>query len=107
MALTVTNEIFVTVAMSKSSIRSSWSCVNVPSRRLNRTNCARAMSLASPRESLISSRSFHSCAEGLIEDYAHYRRGEATSIATGIQDAIGKQPRAFYDFARDYVSDLL
>ena len=46
-------------------------------------------------------------AEGLIEDYAHYRRGEATSIATGIQDAIGKQPRSFYDFARDYVSDLL
>src|SRR5262245_59383597 len=36
--LPVTNEIFATVAISKSSICSSWSCVKVPSRRLNRTN---------------------------------------------------------------------
>ena len=40
-------------------------------------------------------------AEGLIEDYAYYRRGEASSIATGVQDATGTQPRSFDDFARD------
>ena len=40
--------------------------------------------------------------EGLIEDYAHYRRGEAAAIATGVRDATGQQPRAFRGFARDY-----
>ncbi len=42
--------------------------------------------------------------DGLIEDYAHYRRGEAAVIATGIRDATGRAPRAFDDFARDYAS---
>ncbi|HJZ80728.1 MAG TPA: SDR family oxidoreductase, partial [Pyrinomonadaceae bacterium] len=32
-------------------------------------------------------------ADGLIEDYAHYRRGEASVIATGVQDATGTPPR--------------
>jgi len=41
-------------------------------------------------------------AEGLIEDYAHYRRGEASAIASGVQDATGKPPRSFETFARDY-----
>lgn len=41
-------------------------------------------------------------ADGLIEDYAHYARGEAAEIATGIADATGEQPRSFDDFARDY-----
>lgn len=41
-------------------------------------------------------------AEGLLEDYAHYRRGEAEAVATGVKDAIGKAPRTFEDFARDY-----
>ena len=40
--------------------------------------------------------------EGLIEDYAHYRRGEAVVIATGVDDATGQPPRAFDGFARDY-----
>jgi uncharacterized protein YbjT (DUF2867 family) len=40
--------------------------------------------------------------DGLIEDYAHYRRGEASTIATGVQDATGARPRSFDDFARDY-----
>lgn len=42
-------------------------------------------------------------AEGLIEDYAHYRRGEAATISSGVQDATGKPPRSFETFARDYV----
>lgn len=41
-------------------------------------------------------------ADGLIEDYAHYSRGEASEVATGVQDATGKVPRFFEDFARDY-----
>ena len=40
--------------------------------------------------------------EGLIEDYAHYRRGEAAVIATGVRDATGQEPRAFDGFAHDY-----
>ena len=43
-------------------------------------------------------------AEGLIEDYAHYRRGEAAGIADGVERATGKPPRAFEGFARDYAS---
>ena len=40
--------------------------------------------------------------EGLIEDYAHYHRGEAAVIATGVRDAIGREPRGFDGFAHDY-----
>jgi uncharacterized protein YbjT (DUF2867 family) len=39
---------------------------------------------------------------GLNEDYAHYRRGEAPTIATGVQDATGVRPHSFDHFARDY-----
>jgi uncharacterized protein YbjT (DUF2867 family) len=40
--------------------------------------------------------------DGLVEDYAHYRRGEAEAVTSGVQDAIGKAPRSFEEFARDY-----
>jgi len=43
-------------------------------------------------------------ADGLIEDYAHYRRGEASAVATGVQDATGTPPHSFDDFARDYAA---
>ena len=43
-------------------------------------------------------------AEGLVEDYAHYHRGEAAVVAPGVQQATGRAPRAFADFARDYAS---
>lgn len=43
-------------------------------------------------------------ADGLIEDYAHYRRGEASAVASGVQDATGKPPRTFSAFARDHAS---
>jgi hypothetical protein len=43
-------------------------------------------------------------ADGLIEDYAHYQRNEAAAIASGIEDATGKAPRQFKDFARDYAT---
>ena len=40
--------------------------------------------------------------EGLIEDYAHYARGEAAEVTTGVADATGTAPRGFEEFARDY-----
>ena len=43
-------------------------------------------------------------ADGLVEDYAHYRRGEAEAVTSGVQDAIGKAPRSFEEFARDYAA---
>lgn len=43
-------------------------------------------------------------ADGLLEDYEHYRRGEATAIASGVQDASGRNPRSFEEFARDYAT---
>ena len=42
-------------------------------------------------------------ADGLVEDYAHYRRGEAAAVATGVEDATARAPRAFEAFAHDYV----
>jgi len=43
-------------------------------------------------------------ADGLLEDYAHYRRGEAATIASGVEDATGAPPRSFDSFAHDYAS---
>lgn len=41
-------------------------------------------------------------ADGLIEDFAHYRRGEASAVETGILDATGQPPRSFAQFVYDY-----
>lgn len=41
-------------------------------------------------------------ADGLIEEYAHYRRNEAAEVTSGIQDAISQNPRNFATFTRDY-----
>jgi len=41
-------------------------------------------------------------ADGLIEDYAHYSRSEAAEVTTEVQDATGRPPRSFDDFASDY-----
>jgi uncharacterized protein YbjT (DUF2867 family) len=43
-------------------------------------------------------------ADGLVEDYAHYRRGEAEAVTSGVQDATGKAPRSFEEFTRDYAA---
>ena len=43
-------------------------------------------------------------ADGLLEEYAHYRRNEAAAIGSGVQDALGKEPRDFATFAHDYAS---
>lgn len=41
-------------------------------------------------------------ADGLIEDYAHYSRGEAAEVTSGVEEATGKSPIPFDVFARDY-----
>jgi uncharacterized protein YbjT (DUF2867 family) len=46
-------------------------------------------------------------ADGLIEDYAHYRRGEASNISSAVKDITGEAPRPFMAFARDYKSAFL
>jgi uncharacterized protein YbjT (DUF2867 family) len=46
-------------------------------------------------------------ADGLIEDYAHYRRGEASNISSVVRDVTGESPRPFAAFARDYKSAFL
>lgn len=41
-------------------------------------------------------------ADGLLEDYAHYRRNEAAAVLSGVQEATGQEPYSFQAFARDY-----
>lgn len=43
-------------------------------------------------------------ADGLLEEYALYRRNEAAAVTSGVHDAIGKDPRNFEAFARDYAT---
>jgi hypothetical protein len=43
-------------------------------------------------------------ADKLLEEYAHYRRNEAAKIASGVSDAIGKEPRCYEEFACDYAT---
>ena len=40
--------------------------------------------------------------DGLIEDYAHYRRGEASGISTAVEDVTSFRPSSFLAFTRDY-----
>lgn len=46
-------------------------------------------------------------AEGLVEDYAHYRRGEAADISDGVKAATGLPPRTFAAFARDHAQRFM
>jgi uncharacterized protein YbjT (DUF2867 family) len=41
-------------------------------------------------------------AEGLIEDYAHYARGEAAAVSNDIADVTGAKARSFAEFSSDY-----
>lgn len=44
---------------------------------------------------------------GLLEDYAHYARGEAASVASTVQEVTGKKAGTFKDFVGDYHAALL
>jgi uncharacterized protein YbjT (DUF2867 family) len=41
-------------------------------------------------------------ADGLVEDYGHYKRGEAEAVSNMVQSVTGHPPRTFVRFARDY-----
>jgi uncharacterized protein YbjT (DUF2867 family) len=41
-------------------------------------------------------------AEGLVEDYAHYDRGEAIAVSPDVAQVTGTSPHSLRDFARDY-----
>jgi uncharacterized protein YbjT (DUF2867 family) len=41
-------------------------------------------------------------ADGLVEDYAHYARGEAGAISPHVREVTGAEPRDVATFARDY-----
>jgi uncharacterized protein YbjT (DUF2867 family) len=45
--------------------------------------------------------------EGLIEDYAHYRRGEASRVSNVVPDVRGLPSHTFRKFARDYKEAFL
>jgi uncharacterized protein YbjT (DUF2867 family) len=40
--------------------------------------------------------------DGLIEDYAHYARGEAANVTPTVREVTGNNPRTISMFARDY-----
>ncbi len=40
--------------------------------------------------------------DGLLEDYAHYRRGEAAAVSSAVPDVTGRPATSFAQFARDY-----
>ncbi|MFI6304005.1 NmrA family NAD(P)-binding protein [Amycolatopsis thailandensis] len=42
--------------------------------------------------------------EGLLEDYAHYARGEAAEVHTSVTDLTGAPARDVTDFARDHAA---
>ncbi|WP_026931786.1 SDR family oxidoreductase [Glycomyces tenuis] len=42
--------------------------------------------------------------EGLVEDYAHYARGEAAEVHTSVADLTGRPARDIADFARDHTA---
>jgi uncharacterized protein YbjT (DUF2867 family) len=46
-------------------------------------------------------------AEGLMEDFAHYRRGEAAEVSDSIQRVTGAPPHAFSAFAQQYRHEFL
>jgi hypothetical protein len=41
--------------------------------------------------------------DGLLEDYAHYRRGEAAAVSPAVREITGKPATDVRQFAHDYV----
>ncbi|MCY1245576.1 NAD(P)H azoreductase [compost metagenome] len=45
-------------------------------------------------------------ADGLIEDYAHYSRNEASEVYATVENILGKPARQFKNFVEDYAEDF-
>ena len=46
-------------------------------------------------------------ADGLVEDYEHYRRGEASAVASTVRDLTGKEATSLSQFAKDYANSFV
>lgn len=46
-------------------------------------------------------------ADGVVEDYEHYRRGEASAVASTVRDLTGKEATSFSQFAQDYANSFV
>ncbi len=46
-------------------------------------------------------------ADGLVEDYDHYRRGEAAEVTSTVRDITGSEATRFSRFAKDYAAKFL
>jgi len=44
--------------------------------------------------------------DGLVEDYDHYRRGEAATVSSTVRDLTGSEPISFRRFAKDYAREF-
>jgi hypothetical protein len=44
--------------------------------------------------------------DGLVEEFAMHRRGEAAEIESVVPEALGRAPRSFEEFACDYTPML-
>ena len=45
--------------------------------------------------------------EGVIEDYDHYRRGEAAMVTSAVRDVTKAEPTPFFQFAQDYAGKFV
>jgi len=46
-------------------------------------------------------------ADGVIEDYEHYRRGEAARVTSTVRDVTRNDPMPFFQFVQDYAGKFL
>ena len=46
-------------------------------------------------------------ADGLVEDYDHYRRGEAARVTSTVRDVTGNEPTSFSQFSQNYAERFL
>lgn len=46
-------------------------------------------------------------ADGLVEDYDHYRRGEATMVTQTVRNITGREATSLFQFAKDYAGRFL
>lgn len=62
---------------------------------------------AAMREALLGFHMPEWQADGLVEDYEHYSRGEAATLSTAVEDITGQKPRNFYTFAQEFKQAFL
>ena len=77
------------------------------SRALERTITFVDITESDMREALLSFHMPEWQVDGLVEDYAHYKRGEAASLSSAVKEVTGHLSRNLIAFARDSRSAFL